>query len=211
MFRGLAELGADPRVVADLGCGNGDWTVVLAARTERLFTCDFTASFLEHTRARIDRLPEHAEMTYAETDLKQVDLPAALDLVVAGAVFQYVDDADVPGILSKIRAALKPSGLLYLRATVAKQSERVERCSDSYQAIYRSIPWYHDTIATAGFKLLRHSTATDFVADEWSRRAFPSTWTLVGRPIGWTLKQIRRAYRSRRETDVLACLARPAW
>jgi SAM-dependent methyltransferase len=94
---------------ADLGCGIGDWTERLADLAVDTFACDLSPEFVAQTRARVP----HA--TVACADLREYRLPVDLDLVYAGAVLMYLPDADVRGVLQRVRAALRPNGVVVLR------------------------------------------------------------------------------------------------
>ena len=205
-FRELERHGVRWDSVADIGCGNGDWTVELAARSWRLLAVDFTAEFVDTCRRRVETV--HAcEARFAVSDLSSFEFDEACDLVTAGAVTQYLDDREVHALLARIRVALaERSGLLYLRTTIAKRAVRRSIHTGEYQAIYRSKVWYLDALRAAGFEVLSSATATEFVADEWSRRWLGrGGWLLA-----WALRLVRRAYRGFRRTEVLACVARPA-
>ncbi len=218
MFRHLAHLGTSFDEVVDLGCGNGDWTLALAGKARRLTAVDFTEPFLERVRQRLaatsaspsssSASPSRAEVELICSDLGSYQLAGPCDLVVAGAVLQYLGDAEVAQLLSRIASALRPRrGAFYLRATVARWADRRAKHGEGYQAIYRSAAWYLDQLARAGFTVARHQVATDFVADELGRSLLPGPlWPLAALPV----RALRRSYRFFYRTDVLACISRPA-
>lgn len=207
MLRELEASGASFERVVDLGCGNGDWTVMLAARASQLTAVDFTAAFLALVRQRVAALPKKGELQTVQCDAASYEFDGPCDLVVSGAVLQYLSDDDIPRALGRIADALRPrGGTLYLRTTVARGADRRAKCTDGYQAIYRAPSWYLDALDAAGFQVSRWQLATDFVADEIGRAALGRAWPVVAGP----LRLVRRMYRARRPTDVLACIARPA-
>jgi SAM-dependent methyltransferase len=207
MFRHLERTGSSFDDVVDLGCGNGDWTVALAARARRLIAVDFTEPFLDLVRQRLAALALPAELEFVCADLAGYQFQRPADLVVAGAVLQYVGDAETAALLARIREALLPRrGALYLRATVSRWAARRAKQGDGYQAIYRSASWYLDQLARAGFTVDHHQVATDFVADELGRALLPGAlWPLAALPV----RAFRRSYRFFYRTDVLACVCHP--
>lgn len=207
MFRHLDRRGASFEDVVDLGCGNGDWTVALAARAGRLIAVDFTEPFLDLVRQRLAALPLTAELDFVCADLAGYHFQRPADLVVAGAVLQYVSDDAIAALLARVRDAILPRrGHFYLRATVARWADRRAKQGDGYQAIYRSSAWYLDQLARAGFTALHHQVATDFVADEIGRSLLPGAlWPFAAFP----LRAFRHSYRFFYRTDVLACVCRP--
>lgn len=208
MLRELEVLGSTPRRVLDLGCGNGDWTVMLAGRAEAIVAVDFTAGFVEHTRERLRGAGLEARATVVQADAGKYEPSGAFDLIVAGAVTQYLSDDDLAGLWPRLRAALAPGGVLYLRTTVATHAERFAKTSDSFQAIYRSRAWYRRQLLDAGFAVGRESLATWFVADELAYRTFGEH--VVSRALALPLKAIRWTYRFPRKHDVYVCVARVA-
>jgi predicted TPR repeat methyltransferase len=212
MFRHLERRGARFDEIVDLGCGNGDWTVALAARARRLTAVDFTEPFLELVRQRLAGLPRapgaELELELTCADLGSYTFARPCDLVVAGAVLQYLGDAELAGLLARCREALQPRrGALYLRATVARWAERRAKQGNGYQAIYRSAAWYREQLARAGFTIHHHQVATDFVADEIGRALLPGAlWPLAALPV----RALRRSYRFFYRTDVLACVCSPS-
>lgn len=111
----VARVGAsEPRLVADLGCGNGIATLTLAQRwpQARVVGVDSSVSMLESARAKD---PE-SRVEWVEGDLTSwsVDsLGGAPDVVVSNATLQWV-----PGHLPVVEAwadALAPDGWLALQ------------------------------------------------------------------------------------------------
>lgn len=206
MFHEIARHGVRWDSVVDLGCGNGDWTVELAARSRELVVVDFTPEFLEHCQRRLAST-RTGQVKFVEADLARFEFDRSCDLVCAGAVTQYLDDSEVHALLVRARTALHArSGLLYMRTTICQRGTGRSTATDQYQAIYRPKAWYLDALRAAGFEVLSALTATEFVADDIARRWLGRASWLLARP----LRVGRRAYRVFLRTNVLACVARPA-
>ena len=206
MLRALEALGVAPRRILDLGCGNGDWTVKLAERAEQLVALDFTDGFVAHCRDRLRAAGLSDRATVVQADIGAYAPEGPFDLIVAGAVTQYLPDADLAGLLPRLRAALAPGGALYLRTTVATHADRFVNTTRSFQGIYRSRAWYRRALAAADFTPARESMATWFVADELAFRAFGEH--AGSRALALPLKAIRWTYRFPRKHDVYVCVAR---
>lgn len=193
--------------VIDLGCGNGDWTIMLARHARRTIGVDLTAKLVETCRARAAKDAPGKLIELSTGDIARYPFQEPCDLVVAGSVLQYLSDDDVCALLGRAAAALRPrKGTLYLRVTVAKGAEWRAKCDDAYQAIYRSIGWYHRAMRDAGLAVSDSQVATDFIADEIAHR-----WLGPGALLlSWPMRLVRRTYRARRSTDVFACMAAPA-
>lgn len=190
--------------VVDLGCGNGDWSIMLARHARRTIATDLTAELVETVRKRAAVEVPGKLVECSAQDMASYPFDEPVDLIVAGGVLQYISDDDCCALLGRAAAALRPrKGVFYLRATVAKGAERRAKCDDAYQAIYRSIDWYHQAMRDAGLTVTDGQLATDFVADELGKRWLGP----AGPALGWPLRLVRRAYRGRRSTDVYACLA----
>jgi ubiquinone/menaquinone biosynthesis C-methylase UbiE len=204
LFTRAEALGCTYQHVADLACGNGDWTVVLAGMAKKLFVMDLAQGFLDATRARIEGAGPVAELTFVQSDLASVQLPADLDLAICGAVFQYLDDADIVPVLERIRSALRPGGILYVRTTIA-QRQRYATKTETYQAIYRPAAWYDEQIAAAGFDAVHRDNATDYMATEIMRDVMGK----AGAPFVWPLRLLRRLYRWTRKHNVQVWILKP--
>lgn len=111
----LAQVRADgPRLVADLGCGNGPATLLLADRWEgaRIVGVDSSASMLAAAR---DADPP-GRVEWVEADLRQWDptsLGAPADVIVSNATLQWIP-SHLP-LLDRWVQALRPGGWLALQ------------------------------------------------------------------------------------------------
>ncbi|HVK86993.1 MAG TPA: class I SAM-dependent methyltransferase [Kofleriaceae bacterium] len=187
--------------VVDLACGNGDWTTVLAARADRIVAVDFSEGMVAACRARLARAGhlERAELVCG--DVSEVAVPTS-DLVIAGAVTQYLSDERVDALLANVRAALAPGGVFYLRTTVSTTGTTQVRADATFQGVYRPKAWFDERIARAGFTVVESTTATEFVADEAARRFLGPLRPLLYYP----LHTFRKIARRRKPTDVAVYL-----
>lgn len=184
--------------MVDLACGNGDWTVILAEHAQRLLAVDFAEGFVDATRRRIAALGGPVEATVLRSDIADVELPAACDLVIIGAVTQCVSDEVVQAVLRRVHASLRRDGYLYLRTTVAQHTDRLVSKTEQYQAIYRSRGFYEAAFAEAGFEIVHEADTTDYMADEIARDVLGPLRHALARP----LRLVRRTYRRPRRHGV---------
>ncbi len=98
----------DPRVIADLGCGSGELTAVLAQRwpSARIYGVDNSAEMLAaaqpHTIA--------GRLTFAHGDLATWSPPAPLDLLFSNAALHWVPEHHQ--LLPHLVGLLAPAGVL---------------------------------------------------------------------------------------------------
>lgn len=205
--RHLARLHLSPARVLDLGCGNGDWTAWYASFATTLLAVDFSEGFVAHVQRRLANLGISVDIQVRHADLTTFEIPGYWDFISCGAVTQYLDDREVRGLFKRVRSALAPAGLFYLRTTIARRRPYTRQDS-TYQGIYRSADWYLDEIASSGLRVEASATATRFVADELAYQLCGET--AIARGLGSVLAAVRWAYRAPLRSDVLAVIARPA-
>jgi len=99
---------AKPRAVADLGCGAGDLTALLAERwpSARLWGVDSSAEMI--VAAAKHAIPDR--LTFVLGDLGHWTPPEPLDVLIANASLQWVPDH--PALLERLTSALAPGGVL---------------------------------------------------------------------------------------------------
>ena len=99
--------------VLDLGCGPGLYTSRLAALGHRCRGVDFSPASIRYARDRADE--DGSACAYVEGDLRQAEFGDDHDLAMLlyGELNVFAPD-DAHLILSKVRAALRPGGMLLL-------------------------------------------------------------------------------------------------
>ena len=206
MLRRLDIHGCRFDSIADLGCGLGDWTIVLARRARRLLAVDLAQGFVDVVRARVEQSGAPVDAMFVCSHLASVRLPTELDLVVFGAVVQYLDDDDLLAVLENIHASMRPTGLLYVRTTVSQRRHVQATSTASYQAIYRPASWYASAFERAGFQLVESADLTDLIADEVAHDLVGPR--AIGGPLAWMIRTVRRLYRRPRRLGVRVWILR---
>ena len=90
--------------VLEIGSGPGFDADVLEERGFRVRRTDATAAFVEMQRAQ----GHEADLLDVRTD----DVGGPYDVVFAQAVLLHIDRAELPGVLARLSAAVRPGGLL---------------------------------------------------------------------------------------------------
>lgn len=112
----MQQLGLEPGMtVADIGCGNGYYTLRLAPRVQpggTVIAVDIQPEMLRLLKSRADQLGAH-NIQLVRGELDDPKLPAdALDLVLLVDVYHEFSHPEE--MLQGIRRALKPEGLVAL-------------------------------------------------------------------------------------------------
>ncbi len=140
------------------GCGNGELTLALAPRCDRILACDGSASAIA---AAIDRVPPRDGVAIEQRRLPQ-DWPAgdaAFDLVVVSELAYYFPAADWLAMMDRIVASLAPGGLLLMC-----------HCRHPYDDYLTSADFVHGAAhASARLAPAVHHVETDFLIDGWLR------------------------------------------
>lgn len=113
----LAEhIGAIPRGRAlDLGMGDGDTALWLAARGYEVEGVDIDAAALRRAEKRALRLRLRVQ-TYLVDMADYVILPDTYDLIVAGAALHFLHPGVLAALAPRIVVGLRPGGYLYATA-----------------------------------------------------------------------------------------------
>lgn len=156
-FTGAAMLGLlDPSlVVADLGCGTGEATELIAPFVARVVGIDREPSMLAAARSRMQAAPGGgAAVEFREGDLMAI--PAAkgeFDAALLMLVLHHLPDAR--GALREIRRIIKPGGTLLVVDMVAHAREEY-RMTMGHQHLGFSEADLSGLSAAAGFDGIRY-------------------------------------------------------
>ena len=107
LSRFARHLGQD---VLEVGCGVGNFTVLMAAEGRRVTGIDIEPSYVETARQRLAAFPN---ANVACGDATSAEWAERFDTVVALDVVEHI--ADDRAFLARLRAVLKPGGKLVLK------------------------------------------------------------------------------------------------
>ena len=107
----LEKEGLKPRTVADLACGTGSATRILAERGYRVTAVDLSESMLTEAMDKcsdLERLP-----TFVHQDLAELQLPRAVDMAVCflDSLDYILDPAACESAIQRTYRALNPGGI----------------------------------------------------------------------------------------------------
>lgn len=110
-----------PHSVADLGCGSGELTATLHERwpTATILGIDSSAAMLAQTGAHA--VPDAVAFTQADIAVWEPSAP--LDVIVANASLQWVDDH--PRLIPRLVSMLAPDGWLAFQVPMGNQAHRI--------------------------------------------------------------------------------------
>jgi SAM-dependent methyltransferase len=101
----------------EIGCAEGLFTEVLAARCESLLVLDISRTALERARRR---RPWGDRIKFVEFDLRHNPIPGNFDLIVVAGVLEYfARRSTFHHVRKKLAAALRPGGYLMVETSRA--------------------------------------------------------------------------------------------
>jgi len=136
-----------PFTILDFGCGPG--------RDLRTFVqLGHHAIGLEGAPALADRARSYSACEVWQQDFLQLELPDAyFDGVFANASLFHVPTQELPRVLQRLYATLKPEGVLFSSNPRGNNEERID--GERYGAFYDRAAW-HAFLCSAGFVELEH-------------------------------------------------------
>jgi SAM-dependent methyltransferase len=146
------------------GCGNGEMTLALAARCDRLLAADASGKALELTRERLRGAHTGCELAVERHRLPQ-DWPRTpgqrFDLILISELAYYLNHGELAQAAQCAVQSLAPGGALVLchwRAPFGDQAQS----TPTVHAAFDAMPQLH--------RLLRHEE-DDFLLEVWSNDA----------------------------------------
>lgn len=139
--------GAGPFCILDFGCGPGRDVAYFHSLGHEAVGLDGTARFVEMARQRTG-----CEILHQ--DFLRLSVPAhRFDGIFANASLFHVPTSELPRVLSELREALKPRGVLF--ASNPRGSD-VEGFSGERYGAYHSIEAWSAIVTAAGFEEIEH-------------------------------------------------------
>ena len=140
---------------ADIGCGDGRFTRVLAGKADQVTACDISENLIAQAQAKaaeagVDNIDWRVESLDAVRTLSRYDLCCC-----CGVLSGFLDVRAYAVAISMLRAMTKPQGLLITKESLSLSYQKVVQDADSgYVAIYRNAQEYLDSFLQQGFELV---------------------------------------------------------
>jgi SAM-dependent methyltransferase len=106
------HLGAE---VLEVGCGSGNFTVLMAARGHNVIAIDVEPAYVARAKQRLANYPNAC---VSVGDASALEWPRRFDTVVALDVLEHVGDDGA--VLARLAAALKPGGKIVLKVPAGR-------------------------------------------------------------------------------------------
>ncbi len=171
----LALLPRDAAVL-ELGCGAGVASTRILAERARLTGVDISGEQIRRARERVP------SASFVQADMVELELPpASFDAVVAFYVFTHVPRAELPTLLERVHAWLRPRGFLLATFGASESAEGV-------QIDWLGVPMFFSSfdadenralLRDAGFELLENEVVTQDELEEGEARFL---WVLAQKP-----------------------------
>jgi cyclopropane fatty-acyl-phospholipid synthase-like methyltransferase len=142
--------------VMDFGCGTGLLSLILRPHVARLTGVDSSRGMLEALEAKIAAQGLSNMATWRLDPDSQDPLPGPMDLIVSNMTLHHVED--VPGLLARLAAALKPGGQLALADLDPEEGQfHPEDVGVFHNGFERA--WLREQLRQAGMEQVRERTA----------------------------------------------------
>lgn len=143
----LRHLGPPPARILDLGCGPGRDLIAFSDAGYEATGLDGAPRFCEMAR-------DHSACPVLQQDMLALRLPAGhFDGVFANASLFHVPGQELPRVLSELRTALCPDGVLF--ASNPRGDGREGWHGERYGA-YHDLPGWRALVTASGFTELEH-------------------------------------------------------
>ncbi|GAB3008811.1 demethylmenaquinone methyltransferase [Niabella terrae] len=114
------------RTVLDIGCGAGNYTLMMLSKLPDLdcSLADLSGPMLQKAQERVSAATR-GHVDILQGDIRDLELPEQhFDIILAGAVLHHLrDDADWEAVFAKCYRLLKPGGCLMISDLVTQETE----------------------------------------------------------------------------------------
>ncbi len=155
-----------------MGCGDGLFSLVLAAHCKTFIGYDISESLIEQAKMRV--LGSNLEnVTFQVLHYEKIAPLEKYDLVSCmGLTSTILDDLTFLRLLDRIKMLSKPGGIVLLNDTLSLAVEQVFRCDDGYAEKYRSVNDYRQLIIRRGFGILQEIAVSEIVEKKLVNKIF---------------------------------------
>ncbi len=136
--------------LVELGCGTGRWIEALAGSVRSYIGVDFSAGSLALARARV-QTRSLRNVTLVQSSALEFEPPGPIDVLYLSGVTQYLEDAELAALLSRLAPHLAPGAVVIDRSTLHRRHRKVTD-SKGYYSIYRTGDELMRAFAGAGLR-----------------------------------------------------------
>jgi 2-polyprenyl-3-methyl-5-hydroxy-6-metoxy-1,4-benzoquinol methylase len=158
----LPRLGRSQRLL-DVGCGNGRFTLVLAASARTVEGIDLYPNLIAEARATAAaRSAKHVRFSVGDLTAYNPKRGAYDVVSCMGVISTIIDDWAFEGIVSGLRRGLKPGGWLLLRDSISREPAGHLVVQENYATRYRNEDAYKQAFFGQGLQLEFEMTLVSF-------------------------------------------------
>jgi len=139
--------------ILDVGCGNGEYTALLAERAGRLFAFDVSENLLAVARKRCEDF-DNVSFFQANVAATKLAFGGGVQAIFCMGVFACLpDDAQLTKMLAEFADYLVDGGLLVLRDSTVQGPQQYVQYPSGHLGYYRNKAALLETLRQAGFDL----------------------------------------------------------
>jgi len=139
--------------ILDIGCGNGEYTAMIAERAGRLLAFDVSENLLAVARRRCERLG-NVSFFQANVAATKLAFTAGANAIFCMGVFACLpDDAQLATLLAEFADYLVDGGLLVLRDSTVQGGQQYVQYPSGHLGCYRNKSALLEALRRAGFDL----------------------------------------------------------
>lgn len=153
-LRGILARHFRPGVnVLDIGCGNGEYTTIVAEQAGRVLAFDISENLLASARKRCEAL-DNISFFQTNVSTTKVAFDGQVDAVFCMGVFACMpDDAQLNQMLDDFAGYLVEGGMLVLRDSTVQGTQQYVRYPSGHIGYYRNKAALLETLRQKGFDL----------------------------------------------------------
>lgn len=132
----ILNLVKETDTVLDLGCGNGEVSLLIAKKAKKVIGIDIAEQAIKQAKKN-QRKAKINNCCFIQGDIEKIKLASQADFILALGIFEHITNLDV--ILKKISLQLKPAGRLYFH--VWNQESLVFRFKKTFGILNKNKPF----------------------------------------------------------------------
>lgn len=169
----------------DVGCGNGKFSFYFSNYFKDIVGVDFSKKSIDI--AKKEALKRKIKNTaFYCMDIKKLNLNQKFKVIFVGGVLMYINDKDLPEVLTTLKKHLAKGGLLILREPFFKNKTLIK--NGTYPVIYRSLSKFIQKLKKENFKIVNLTLNEGYnygIITDFYLRFFPKriVFNLLAKPL----------------------------